>query len=140
VGGEEIPRTWQEEESGCQDQCTGVIVAIGLVLVVVAFRLRSWWLFVCGPSRWLIVVVEAEQPGSWARGFRNVGSSPTVVVEVRCDRTRRRGTRQGPGPQLAFPSWAEGPNKDPTGSISFGCVCVSVGPSVSRNCEVLLFG
>uniref|UniRef100_A0A8C4WZV8 Transient receptor ion channel domain-containing protein n=1 Tax=Eptatretus burgeri TaxID=7764 RepID=A0A8C4WZV8_EPTBU len=41
-GGKQIPRTWQEELSGCQEECTAVIVAIGLVLVVVAFRLRSF--------------------------------------------------------------------------------------------------
>ena len=97
-----------------------------LSAVVVAFRLRSWWLFVCGPSQWFIVVVEAEQPVSRTRGFRNVCSSPTVVVEIQCDCTRRRGTRQGPGPQLAFPSWAEGLNKDPRGSISCACACVRV--------------
>ena len=34
---------------------------------------------VCGPFRWLLVVVVAEQPGLWARGFRDVGSSPTVA-------------------------------------------------------------
>ena len=81
MGGEEIPRTWQGEESGCQDQCMGVIVAIGLVLVVVAFRLWSF-----------AVVVVTEQPGSWARGLQVVGSRPTVVVGVRCDHSWRRGT------------------------------------------------
>ena len=48
----------------------------GLLLLVCRGDLVS--VFV--PLRWLlVVVVVAEQPVSWARGFRDVGSSPTVV-------------------------------------------------------------
>ena len=108
-------------------------MAIGLVLVVVAFLLRSWWLFICGPSRWLIVVLEAEQPGSWASEFRNVGSSPTVMVGVRCDRTRREGTRPGSIPQARLPSGLRGQIKA-AATISFGCVRVCLwAQSISNN-------
>ena len=96
----------------------------------IASGLAPWLglVVVCGPSRWLIVVVEAEQPGSWACGFRNMGSSPTVVVEVRCDRTRWEGTRPGSGPPAELSSSAGGPNKDPRGPFLLG-VCVFVrGP------------
>ena len=56
------------------------------------------WVVVCGPLWWLLVAVVAEQPGSWTRRFRNVSSSPTVMVGDRCDRTRREGTRPGSVP------------------------------------------
>ena len=89
------------------------------VVVVVCDRgLRSF-------AGFLVVV---EQPGSWARGFRVVGSSPTVVGWSRCDCTRRRGTRPGSLPPARLPSRAEGSNKDLTGTIYFGCVCLCVAP------------
>ena len=73
-----------------------------------------------------MVVVVAEQPGSWAHGFWDVGSSLTVVVGVRCDCTRREGTQPGSGPPAELPSSVGGPNKDPRGPFLFGCVCVCV--------------
>ena len=92
----------------------------------------------------LLMVVVVEQPGSWARGFRVVGSSPTVVGWSRCDRTRRKGTQPGSVPPDELSASAGGPNKDPTGSISFGCVCVCVcvsewALSLSRIAQVFSF-
>ena len=76
----------------------------------------------------LLVVVVVEQPGSWARGFWVVGSSPTVVGWSRCDRMRRKGTRPGSVPQMNYPPWLEDRIKTRRGSFILGvCVCVSVG-------------
>ena len=70
---------------------------------------------VCGPLRWLLVVVAAEDVG---HGLRVVGSSPTVVVWGRCDRTRREG----------IPARLYRINTHGIHFILCVCVCLSVGP------------
>jgi len=70
-------------------------------------------------------------PSSQGRGPEDFGTwvrVPPWRVGVRCDRTRREGTRTGSGPPAELSFSAGGPNKDPRGPFFFGCVCLCVAP------------
>ena len=101
-----------------------------VVIVATAERLRSWWLGLGRRLRPFAVDSHGgggRAAGDVGRGLRVMGSSPTMVVRSRCDRTRREGT-----PARLY--------RIKTHGVQFllgVCVCVCVcpwAPSVSRNC------
>ena len=107
--------------------CFGLSSWSSVVMVCGLWRGSSWWWWSSSQDRGLVDF------GSWVR-------VPPWWVEIRCDRTRRTGTRPGSVPLAELSSSAGGPNKDPMGSISFGCVRVCLwAQSISNNCLSALY-
>ena len=108
-GGEKKPLPPKEEECGCLDQrsADGDRGDCGTVCGFRrAFCRRSWL------ERTETVVIVVEQPRSWAVDFGSWVWVPPSWFRSRCGRTKRTGTP------------ARLDRDIPTGSSSFGCVCV----------------